>query len=205
MGRVGKAYGIGSRLQADSLRQLELTCEAQVHVEEAGTAELITVRVSIMCIGITGYHRRSERSGIEEVTAKVCGRAGLSRTKRLPTDLVVGSDEISRLDRSICVQRARRTGHGEGRTGHIADHCTHLPSPEDLVTYSGGHPSLPFTERQLKDAVDFEILTAIKTGRSVVLLPVGWVWETERVESPRWIRNRAPSTTSRQSQSLIRC
>jgi len=130
MGRVGKAYGIGSRLQADSLRQLELTCEAQVHVEEAGTAELVTVRVSIMCIGIAGYHRRSERSGIEEVTAKVCGRAGLSRTKRLPTDLVVGSDEISRLDRSICVQRARRTGHGEGRTGHIADHCTHLPSPE---------------------------------------------------------------------------
>lgn len=98
MGRVSEAYGVGPRLQLEPLRQTEHTGEAQVHVEVAWTAKLVAVRVSIMRIGITGDHWRSERSRVEEVTAEICSRTGLSRTQWLAINLVILADEISRLD-----------------------------------------------------------------------------------------------------------
>ena len=98
MGRVGEAYGVCPGLELEPFGQTEQTSEAEVHVEVARAAERVAVRISIMGIGITGDHRRSERRRVEEVTAEVCRRTSLPRAQWLATNLVILADKISRLD-----------------------------------------------------------------------------------------------------------
>lgn len=79
MGSVGKAHGVGPKLKAESLGQLELTGQAQVHVEVSRTTELIATSVSVNSSGWNGECRR-----VEVVTGQVGGLA-VQSSRGLPT------------------------------------------------------------------------------------------------------------------------
>src|ERR1022692_3787141 len=106
MGRIGEAQRIGSYLQRDSLPYFEVTHDAQVHVEEFWTAELIAFGVSVMSGSGAADHRGSKGARIEELAGR--GSAGKAVARRFATELLEGLDEIGGLPRAIRVQVAAR-------------------------------------------------------------------------------------------------
>src|SRR5580693_5742205 len=129
MGRVGETERVASYLQRGELPYFEVAYDAQVHVEEARTPELIAVGIPIMCgCGIFGIDFRGcERAGIKVRARGSAHGATHAGAWLFATELAKGFDEIGSLPRTVCIQ-VTACADCERETAHRADNRIDKPA-----------------------------------------------------------------------------
>src|SRR5215472_549814 len=181
---VGKVNGVGPELQPDPFGNLELTGQAQVHVEISGTAKRIATGVSEGHSSPSGEpdRRVSKCRWVEVVTTEVGLRTCGPWHWRLAAGQMKWGDEVRRLGRAIRSQGTPVPGYGERQASHHAHGRANLPAAEYPTGKPFVGPALSLAERHIQHPVNLDVVGPVESCGRVVLLPERRIREKQEVQ-----------------------
>src|SRR5215471_5880857 len=159
---VQRIQRLSAELQIDTFRDSDRTEQAQVHVEEPGSAENISARGSEP-LRLAGRNIDRRKGGaVEILIGRRIGSGGKSAFQVIAEDLYIRLDQVRHLRAAWRVQISGGTLDDiERRAAHGAQDAARLESSHDLAEDAFVGKLLPMAERQLPEPVQLEVMGAV--------------------------------------------